>query len=123
LSHNHTEEGHEDSVKGDAIPQKEHFVRFESDYDDTGGPSNSVLGDQEKDSNVRASSQDETWHSEIAKRPVVVNPTIRPKSTEGLLLRSIQSLSPISADEEVSPIEEHPSEHEYMHGEGYGHAY
>lgn len=121
LSHNHTEEGHEDSVKDDAMPQKEHFVRFESDHDDTEGPSSSVLDNQEKDSNVRA-SQDGTWHSEIARRPVVVNPTIRPKSNEGLLLRSIQSLSPISADEEVSPIEEHPSEHEYMHDEGCGQA-
>lgn len=121
LTHNHTEEGHEDSVKDDAMPQKEHFVRFESDHDDTEGPSSSVLDNQEKDSNVRA-SQDGTWHSEIARRPVVVNPTIRPKSNEGLLLRSIQSLSPISADEEVSPIEEHPSEHEYMHDEGCGQA-
>lgn len=121
LSHNHTEEGHEDSVKDDAMPQKEHFVRFESDHDDTEGPSSSVLDNQEKDSNIRA-SQDGTWHSEIARRPVVVNPTIRPKSNEGLLLRSIQSLSPISADEEVSPIEEHPSEHEYMHDEGCGQA-
>ncbi|KAF7158251.1 hypothetical protein CNMCM5623_003020 [Aspergillus felis] len=123
LSHNHTEEGHEGSAKGDAVPQKEHFVRFEGDYDDTVGPRNSVLGEEEKDFNVHSSSQDGTWHSEIAKRPLVVNPTIRPKSNEGLLLRSIQSLSPISADEEVSPIEEHPSEHEYMHDENYGRAY
>jgi hypothetical protein len=124
LSQNHTEEEHEGSVKGDAMPQKEHFVRFEGDYDDTVGPSNSVLGEEEKDSNATpASSQDETWHSEIAKRPVVVNPTIRPKSTEGLLLRTIQSLSPISADEEVSPIEEHPSEHESMQDESIGRAY
>ncbi|GFF57605.1 hypothetical protein IFM51744_09269 [Aspergillus udagawae] len=123
LSHNHTEGGHEGSVKGDAMPQKEHFVRFEGTYDDNVRPSKSVLGEGEKDFNVHASPQDETWHSEIAKRPVVVNPTIRPKSTEGLLLRSIQSLSPISADEEVSPIEEHPSEHEYMHDENYGRAY
>ncbi|GIJ99957.1 hypothetical protein Aspvir_003971 [Aspergillus viridinutans] len=123
LSHNHTEEVHEVSAKGDTMPQKEQSVRFEGDYDDTVGPSDSVLGEEEKDFDVRASSHDETWHSEIAKRPVVVNPIVRPKSNEGLLLRSIQSLSPISADEEVSPIEEHPSEHEYMHDENYGRAY
>ncbi|KAL2853632.1 hypothetical protein BJX68DRAFT_45043 [Aspergillus pseudodeflectus] len=52
---------------------------------------------------------EETWHEDIGKRPVLVNPTMRPKSTQGLL-NNIQSLSPISAEEEFSPIEEHSAE-------------
>ncbi|KAL2796329.1 hypothetical protein BJX66DRAFT_139850 [Aspergillus keveii] len=51
---------------------------------------------------------EETWHEDIGKRPVLVNPTVRPKSTQGLL-NNIQSLSPSSA-EEFSPIEEHSVE-------------
>lgn len=54
----------------------------------------------------------ETWHTEVGRRPVLVNPTIRPKSTEGML-KNIQSLSPISAEEEFSPIEEHSAELDY----------
>ena len=54
----------------------------------------------------------ETWHTEVAKRPVLVNPTVRPKSTEGLL-KNVQTLSPLSADEEFGPIEEHAAELDY----------
>ncbi|XHG04810.1 hypothetical protein AWENTII_008062 [Aspergillus wentii] len=65
--------------------------------------------------------EEETWHDQIARRPVLVNPTIRPKSNEGLLNR-IQSFS---AEEEFSPIEEHSAEFhsgESIHSEG-EHAY
>ncbi|KAL5341664.1 hypothetical protein BJX70DRAFT_42600 [Aspergillus crustosus] len=50
----------------------------------------------------------ETWHQDVAKRPVLVNPAVRPKSTEGLL-NNVRSLSTISV-EEFSPIEEHSTE-------------
>ncbi|KAI9376406.1 hypothetical protein BJX61DRAFT_538935 [Aspergillus egyptiacus] len=51
----------------------------------------------------------ETWHqNNVAKRPVLVTPSVRPKSTEGLL-NSVRSLSVVSS-EEFSPIEEHSSE-------------
>lgn len=46
---------------------------------------------------------DQTLHGDTRKRPVLVTPTNRPKSNEGML-KDIQSLSPISA-EESSPIE------------------
>lgn len=48
-------------------------------------------------------AKDETSHGETRKRPVLVTPANRPKSTQGLL-NDIQSLSPVSADE-GSPIE------------------
>lgn len=49
---------------------------------------------------------DETWHhSEIARRPVVVTPATRPKSTQGAL-KGIPSLSPIFAEEDYSSAEE-----------------
>lgn len=49
---------------------------------------------------------DETWHNiEVARRPVVVTPTNRPKSTSGAL-KNIPSLSPISTDEEYDSAEE-----------------
>ncbi|KAL5357266.1 hypothetical protein BJX96DRAFT_10313 [Aspergillus floccosus] len=48
---------------------------------------------------------EETWHDEIAKRPVLVTPSVRPKSTEGLL-NNVRSLSTISAEAEFGTIEE-----------------
>lgn len=68
---------------------------------------------------------DETWHhSEVARRPVVVTPAVRPKSTQGAL-KSIPSLSPISGEEDYSSEEEaNPSELQRVasvHGE-IGHA-
>lgn len=54
---------------------------------------------------------DETWHhSEVARRPVVVTPAVRPKSTQGAL-KSIPSLSPIAGEEDYNSEEEsNPSE-------------
>lgn len=70
---------------------------------------------------------DETWHHvEVARRPVVVTPTVRPRSTQGAL-KSIPSLSPISAEEDyISAEEEDPSPSDLqrvasVHGE-IGHA-
>ncbi|GES64857.1 hypothetical protein ATEIFO6365_0009035200 [Aspergillus terreus] len=52
---------------------------------------------------------EETWHDQIAKRPVLVTPSVRPKSTEGLL-NNVRSLSPISAEAEFGAIEEQSAE-------------
>lgn len=62
----------------------------------------------------RLSDEDpaETWHTEVGRRPVLVNPTVRPKSTEGLL-KNVQTLSPLSVDEDFGPIEEHAAELDY----------
>ncbi|KAL6232676.1 hypothetical protein BDW75DRAFT_16499 [Aspergillus navahoensis] len=51
----------------------------------------------------------ETWHDDVARRPVLVNPTLRPKSIEGLL-NNVQTLSTISAEGEFNPNEEHSAE-------------
>lgn len=70
------------------------------------------------------SEADETWHHiEVARRPVVVTPTVRPRSTQGAL-KSIPSLSPISAEEDYISAEEEnpiPSDLASVHGE-IGHA-
>lgn len=63
---------------------------------------------------------DETWHTiEVARRPVVITPTVRPKSTQGALT-NIPSLSPISAEEDYDSAEENPPDLERVasvHGE------
>ncbi|KAJ5619998.1 hypothetical protein N7510_003982, partial [Penicillium lagena] len=79
---------------------------FDSPSGDGASDSN-VLGETELDTemtgDVESSKPTETlWHSEVAKRPVVVNPISRPKSTQGML-KSIPSLSPISAEEDYIP--------------------
>ncbi|KAJ5799882.1 uncharacterized protein N7518_001950 [Penicillium psychrosexuale] len=51
----------------------------------------------------------EKWHNEVGRRPVLVNPVVRPKSTQGLL-RGFSSLTPISAEEDYIVEETTPSE-------------
>lgn len=67
-------------------------------------PGSNVLGDPEPE--VEAEPADsspskpaERWHNEVGRRPVLVNPTVRPKSTQGML-RGFCSLTPISAEED-----------------------
>ncbi|CAG7941451.1 unnamed protein product [Penicillium salamii] len=50
----------------------------------------------------------ERWHNEVGRRPVVITPASRPKSTQGLL-RNFPSLTPISAEEDYI-VAESPSE-------------
>ncbi|CAL5870609.1 uncharacterized protein PFLUO_LOCUS4848 [Penicillium psychrofluorescens] len=62
-----------------------------------------VLGEPELDTEmtggVESNKPTETlYHNEVAKRPVVVNPISRPRSTQGML-KSIPSLDPVSAEE------------------------
>ncbi|KAL2830770.1 hypothetical protein BDW59DRAFT_140802 [Aspergillus cavernicola] len=108
-----TDEGLEKSSKGDENSGDAQFVAFGAfpgeAIDDS---SNTTTDDQDKDIAAPLPTQaaDETWHQDIiAKRPVLVNPAMRPKSTEGLL-KNVRSLSPISAEEEFSPIQEHSAE-------------
>ena len=73
---------------------------------DSRGASSNVMGEPELETEGGdASKPAETWHSEVGRRPVVVNPSTRPKSNQGML-KSIPSLSPISAEEDSSPVEE-----------------
>ncbi|OQD76519.1 hypothetical protein PENDEC_c004G04371 [Penicillium decumbens] len=73
------------------------------------GESSHVMGEPELDielGGTDAGKPSEMWHnSESGRRPIVVNPAARPKSTQGMLKR-ISSLSPISAEEDYSSAEE-----------------
>jgi hypothetical protein len=51
----------------------------------------------------------ERWHNEVGRRPVLVNPVVRPKSTQGIL-RGYSSLTPINAEEDYIMEETSPSE-------------
>lgn len=97
---------HVDDVSG--------FVRFSSGNDEERTSADAMDEPDAQPDLTRLPDEDpsETWHTEVAKRPVLVNPTARPKSTAGVL-KNIQSLSPISAEEEFSPIEEHSAELDY----------
>ena len=77
----------------------------------TGEERDTFLDTQEADTrsqrdqgNDSHEAEAETWHAEVGKRPVLVTPSNRPKSKEGLL-KDVQSLSPISPEEESSPVE------------------
>ncbi|KAJ5897800.1 hypothetical protein N7504_008088 [Penicillium tannophilum] len=73
---------------------------------DSQGASSNVMGDPDMDNempNPEAVTPAEMWHSEVGRRPVVVNPVARPKSNQGML-RCVPSLSPISAEEDYSPV-------------------
>lgn len=91
------------------------FVRFSSNNEEE-PPSGEPIEEPDTRPDVpRLADEDpaETWHTEVAKRPVLVNPTVRPKSTEGLL-KNMSVMSPMSADvEEIGPIEEHAAEIDY----------
>ena len=64
-----------------------------------------VIGKQDQENDAAGvPDEDETWHGQIAKRPVVITPANRPRSNAGIL-KDTQSMSPISADGESSPIE------------------
>lgn len=68
-----------------------------------------VMGEPEMETDTAATGAkkpSEMWHHEVGRRPMIVNPTSRPKSNQGLLLKSIPSLSPISAEDGHSSEEE-----------------
>ncbi|KAJ5159919.1 uncharacterized protein N7482_006923 [Penicillium canariense] len=76
--------------------------------------SSNVMDEPELENDVSADDATkaaETWHHcEVGRRPIVVNPVSRPKSTQGML-KSIPSLSPISAEEDYMDEDvSHPSE-------------
>ncbi|KAJ5106921.1 hypothetical protein N7456_003596 [Penicillium angulare] len=73
---------------------------------DSRGAASNVMGEPEMETDLAgpdAGKPAEMWHSEVGRRPVVVNPVSRPKSNQGAL-RVIPSLSPISAEEDYSPV-------------------
>jgi hypothetical protein len=68
-----------------------------------------VMGEPEMETDTTpagAKKPSEMWHHEVGRRPMIVNPTSRPKSNQGMLLKSIPSLSPISAEDGHSSEEE-----------------
>lgn len=69
----------------------------------------SPIGDPELGSEIDSDSKPaERWHNEVGRRPIVVTPASRPKSTQGLL-RNFPSLTPISAEDDYI-VAETPSE-------------
>ncbi|OGM40166.1 hypothetical protein ABOM_011670 [Aspergillus bombycis] len=109
-SRNRLDEEREEPPKEEEIPANEQLVKFSTNHDETTRASH-VLSEQDNDFEMVNAPEptEETWHDEIAKRPVLVNPAVRPKSNEGLL-NNVQSMCAISMEEEFSPIEEHPAE-------------
>ena len=79
------------------------------DMDEHERPSSIVLGDPELEGEDETGKAAEKWHNEVGRRPVLVNPVNRPKSTQGLL-RTFPSLTPISAEEDYIVEETSPSE-------------
>ncbi|KAJ5242795.1 uncharacterized protein N7469_001122 [Penicillium citrinum] len=67
-----------------------------------------VMGEPELDDATAPSTKkpSEMWHHEVGRRPMIVTPSNRPKSNQGMLLKSIPSLSPISAEDGNSSEEE-----------------
>ncbi|KAJ5200093.1 hypothetical protein N7491_009107 [Penicillium cf. griseofulvum] len=61
------------------------------------------------DSSASNPNPAERWHNEVGRRPVLVNPVLRPKSTQGIL-RGYSSLAPINAEEDYIMEETSPSE-------------
>ena len=90
------------------MPDERHSI-------DSRGASSNIMGEPEMETEPTApdaTKPAEMWHSEVGRRPMIVNPSSRPKSNQGAL-RCIPSLSPISAEEDyspVSPLEEDPAE-------------
>ncbi|KAJ5747359.1 uncharacterized protein N7511_009055 [Penicillium nucicola] len=78
--------------------------------DESRRPSSNVLGDTEypNEATPEASNLAETWHNEVGRRPVLVNPVIRPKSTQGML-RGIPCPSPISTEQDYTMEEAPPT--------------
>ncbi|OJJ98731.1 hypothetical protein ASPACDRAFT_61447 [Aspergillus aculeatus ATCC 16872] len=109
------EEGHEDSPKGDEVSVNEPFVRFGAEQDEPPRVGHGAGAQRGSTMTVDHTPDpaEETWHAQVARRPVLVNPAVRPKSNEGLL-KTI-----LSADEEFSPIEEHSVEFEFDTNEDY----
>jgi hypothetical protein len=123
-SRNKLDEEREESPKGDGVSGNEQLVKFSTNHDENARASSNVLGDQDTDFEMIQAPEPtgETWHEEIAKRPVLVNPAVRPKSNEGLL-NNVHSMCAVSVEEEFSPIEEHPAEFHFETDDGYGYGH
>ncbi|KAJ6184470.1 hypothetical protein N7519_005771 [Penicillium mononematosum] len=96
-----------DSVDGPADAPEE-----AESLDESRRLSNNILGEPELEpegTESSASKPAERWHNEVGRRAVVVNPAVRPKSTQAML-RGFPSLSPISAEEDHIMEETTPSE-------------
>ncbi|KAL2821703.1 hypothetical protein BJX63DRAFT_224308 [Aspergillus granulosus] len=108
---NKTDDGFDKLSKTDENSSDPQSIPFATHPGEASGEISTIAGEQGGDlvNPHQLGQLEETWHDDIGKRPVLVNPTVRPKSTQGLL-NNIQSLSPILAEEGFSPIEEHSAE-------------
>ncbi|THC91268.1 hypothetical protein EYZ11_009268 [Aspergillus tanneri] len=108
-SRNRLDGGSESPTKGVEGVDDDQLVKFSTNTDEPVRASHAISEhDNDFDMVQAPEPAAETWHDHVARRPVLVNPIIRPKSNEGLL-NTVQSLSPIS-----SPIEEHSAEYHYV---------
>lgn len=103
---------------GNDAPGHSYYPRFSSPV----GPRQSSTASKETSSNILRSDSlnetenageggdghDETWHDEVGRRPVVVSPPSRPKSTQ-VLLKNAGELSPISPEEDDASFAEENS--------------
>ncbi len=110
-SRNRTEEGLDKSFKGDeGSGDAQIQVGFGAFPVEARTGTDNAAADKDLVTPSQQEPTAETWRQDVAKRPVlVVNPAVRPKSTQGLL-NNVQTLSPISAEAGISPIEEHAAE-------------
>ncbi|KAL4943260.1 hypothetical protein BDV06DRAFT_211207 [Aspergillus oleicola] len=110
-SRNRTEEGLEKSAKDENSDAQ--FTAFGAYPGDSADGSNAHVEQGKNQDNGSATPQPqasgETWREDVAKRPVLVNPLVRPQSTAGLVT-TVAALSPISAEEESSPVEDHSAQ-------------
>ncbi|KAE8351529.1 hypothetical protein BDV28DRAFT_18306 [Aspergillus coremiiformis] len=123
-SRNKLNEEREEPPKLDVISGNGELVKFTTNHDDNARTNSQILSEQDNDFEMVNAPEpaEETWHEQIAKRPVLVNPAVRPKSNEGLL-NNVQSLSSMSVEEEFGPIEEHPAEFHFEINDGHDYRY
>lgn len=118
------EEREEEPYGADEVAGGEYIARFTPSPGEprdslagSGRASSNALGDclveeEESDDKHRLSAEEETWHGEIGRRPVVVSPTARPKSTQVQLLKNVRELSPIFPEEDDVCDAEEPTARE-----------
>ncbi|KAL4802344.1 hypothetical protein BDV18DRAFT_65388 [Aspergillus unguis] len=109
-SRNRADEGL-DKSRSEENSSDAQFIAFGAYPGEASGEGSNTAGDHKDNvaSPQPGPASTETWHQDVGKRAIVINPAVRPKSTEGLL-KNVRSLSPISAEAEFGTIEEHSAE-------------
>ncbi|KAL4951109.1 hypothetical protein BDW69DRAFT_44537 [Aspergillus filifer] len=106
-SRNKTEEGLERWAKEENPDvQFTAFGAYPGDRTDSGNTVEQGKNQDNSPVTPQPQASGETWREDVGKRPMLVNPLVRPQSTAGLVA-TVAALSPISAEEESSPVEDH----------------